>query len=277
MNNKNKNTWNDILEFLNTNPDIKNIPYSNISFNKIINDIENYLPYIYDDIQNATELKSAGLMILCSYSYRRNNRFDSINWVKDIIKLDIISINKKILLSYANSKFICYWALVILLNTNIENNNDLITMYKKYVCDNYPETAMRTLEELLSTNRTEGVLMNDLLNYCKNILDIENRINHIKDFSIPDSRLMAYSKQRQRQIEKINKEAENKSVFMNLVTKTTIKYGARSAHIRSINDSKTLIESNYHHFEYKIEMPRIFLSDPAYYKYCLFETFGRER
>lgn len=267
-----KENWDELTNIVVSNPEIKHLPHNNLSYYNIVNNIQDYLSYIYDDIIKSKKPYSVGLMILNSYSYGDDD-FKEIDWSNGILKYDLNILLKKIALSLASAEFKCNWLLNIILNTSLNINEDFITISKEYICDNYPYTTLRVFESAVNADSNNRFL-GDIIDCCNTIIAAGETINKIKDFSIPHTRRVAYFKNQIKENEKIHKKSEEHSIFLSIFKTTPIKYGVRSAFIQNTDDIKTLSESAFHSINYSTELPRVFTSDPAYYNICLKETFG---
>lgn len=233
---------------------------ANIHF--IINNITEFLPFIYSDIVTAKNIKTLGLSIFRTYSYRHNGDYKKIDWFNGISENKIISIFKKNLVNCEKADFLCYWATFILVNCSADIYNEIKLIYREQICENYPNSTIKIIDSFGDKHQE---VLNKVKVFCQSILDNESRISKIKDFQVPYSRSLAYYSQKLKENKKMNEDAEKGSIFMKLIDKNEIKYGRRHAYI---NKNKEMIESGFQEFYFETEMPRAFSSDPALYNIC---------
>ncbi len=270
---KEKDAWKNIELFVSANPKIKLSDTLNSVSNLIINRIDAFLPNIYQNIEFASNRHSVGLQIIESFAFQRTESICSVNWLHGIDNTNVLNIARKIFVSCINPEFVCYWGAIILQGEVATEHSEYIKLYKELVCENYPMTAQEAIQQNVNEASNNNSELKTLLSFCLQITNERTRISQIKDFLPAHSRLIAYQAEQMKQNAEISKLGESKSVFLNLVSRVTLKYGVRSAFVQSDGNMRTLKESEYAHFELSIEMPRLFISDPLFFYACNKETF----
>lgn len=271
--NKMENAWKNIEIFNSMNPKIKLRDSLDSVFHLILNKIEEFLPNIYQNIELASNRNSVGLQLIESFAFERTEHIRSVNWLVGIETVDILCIARKIFVTCVHPEFVTYWGAVVLQEKIATAHSDYFNLYKEWVCENYPMTAQKVIKQKISDEGFDSRELETLQTFCSQIISERTRISQIRDFSPSQSRLLAYQTEQMKQNAELSKLGESKSIFFNLVSRATLKYGVRSAFVQKQGDIRTLRESEYAHFEFSIEMPRLFISDPLFLYICTKEAF----
>lgn len=271
-----KNAWRNIELFVSVNPKINLSDTLNSVCHLILNRIEEFLPNIYRNIESARNRHSVGLQVIISFAFQRTESIRSVNWLRGIENKNVLYIARKIFVSCINPEFVSYWGAVLLKGKVATERSDYIKLYKELVCENYPMTAQKVMQQNVNEGNYNNHELETLLSFCLHITNERARISQIKDFLPSHSRLIAYQAEQVKQNAELSKLGESKSVFLNLVSRVTLKYGVRSAFVQSDGDIQILKESEYAHFEWSVEMPRLFISDPLFLYACTKEAFLEE-
>lgn len=266
-NNMNEEFFHNISLFLNNNPNIRITEAFHTSSDYIIKNFNIYLPFIYKNISNSKGFNSFGRQLILSYALNNKNRIKAVDWYNGLSGNNILRIAKVVFTLCIESKFNSCWGAILIQN-NIENEcKGFIDLYKSLVCRNYPQTTCKIIENIDDPNKE----LSKLLKYCKEIISTREKICKIKDFSPSAARLQKYQIKQNQNSNKIMKESQSKSIFLSIIGRTTMKYGARPAFLQYNDSIPTLSESEYSEFGLEFEIPRIFISDPIFYQLCIDE------
>ena len=271
--NKTENAWRNIETFDSMNPKFKLRDSLNSVSHLILNKIEEFLPNIYQNIELASNRNSVGLQLIASFAFERTEHIRSVNWLVGIETVNILCIARKIFVTCINPEFVSHWGAVVLQEKITTAHSDYFNLYKELVCENYPMTAQKVIKQKINDEGFDSCELEMLQTFCSQIISERIRISQIRDFSPSQSRLLAYQTEQMKQNAELAKLGESKSIYFNLVSRSTLKYGVRSAFIQNEGDIRKLIESEYAHFEFSIEMPRLFISDPLFLYICTKEAF----
>lgn len=275
--------WLCISEFVssNKNEDIEDLLQSSIY--TILNDIEAFLPYIYDSINNAQSQNSIGFLILEKYAFNhddKDGKFYLTNWCNGLNEDNVLRIAERVFLVCRHARFLSKWSLSIIKSITADISEKYMKLTKELVCDNYPNTFLAEVIKLTGKDKIEdnngynSALYKELENYVKSNKENENSIIINKNFSQSRARMKAYQIEYAKTMARITEEGKKKSVFYDLFKKQSIKYGARSAHVQSQDGTTSIVESDYYEIAYSMELPRIFIADPFLLLARLDDTFN---
>lgn len=246
------------------------------TLHEITKNISKHLPFIYSNILTSSSMHNVGLKVLHDFSFHNDTNYSSIEWSGNIPSENRLNIANKVFLSYIHPKFLLQWGILFAHGLDEEVFPRYHTLYLSLVCENYLHTALEQIPKLSLHNSVQVSLQDIATAYCQKRIDELNSVRQIPDFAPSHARQRLYQIEQHKQIKEIQKKAESKSVFANLITTVHMKYGARSAHLMRDGDNAFLEERNYMTFSMELELPYTALYDPQTYYFNVSQVFRED-
>lgn len=154
----------------------------------------------------------------------------------------------------------------------------------KEVYENYPST-MNEVANYYKTayNEKQVLLSKRVMEAYEWLLDERKKGYEIKDLQPSKERQYIYHKAQREKNKQIHKNADKKSLFAQLFSKCTLKYGVRSAYVvNRRKDEKSYQVNPYVQYQYQVEIPATYVKDPvnfeltrkAYLKEVIHDAIG---
>ena len=187
-----------------------------------------------------------------------------------------VDIANKVFLSCIHPKFLLQWGILFANGLNEEVFPRYEKLYVSLVCENYLHTALEQIPKLSLHNPIQVSLQKTATAFCQKRIDELKSVRKIPDFAPSHTRQRLYQIEQHKQTKEIQKKAESKSIFADLITTVHMKYGARSAHLMHDGDNTFLEERNYMTFSMELELPYTALYDPQTYYFNVNQVFRED-
>lgn len=175
----------------------------------------------------------------------------------------LIKIIRGILFFTINTEKMC--TLIYESLNGVELTADFMKMCMEDIYSNYPGTFIKISKRYTeSANEKQRYLADTLLQYdAKQRIKIEEGYNNT-ELRPSDQRMRVYHKAQVEQNNKINVEANNKSLFTRFFPSRTMKYGKRHAFVQAAQNGKYVFQvSNYVTHKVEMELPRESVNNPV--------------
>ena len=243
---------------------------------EIVKNISKHLPFIYGNILSSSSMHNVGLKVLQDLSFHDDNDYSSIEWSGNMPSEKRLNIANKVFLSCIHPKFLLQWGILFAHGLDEEVFPRYNQLYISLVCENYLHTALEQIPKLALHNPVQVSLQETAIAYCQKRIDELKSVRQIPDFAPSHARQRLYQIEQHKQTKEIQKKAESKSIFADLITTVHMKYGARSAHLMSDGDNAFLEERNYMTFSMELELPYTALYDPQTYYFNVSQVFRED-
>lgn len=176
----------------------------------------------------------------------------------------LIRILKATLYCSINNSKICNIAFQ-LLNFLNEAPDKYIAFCMDDVYRNYPGTMFEVSKQYTTAERDSQVQLAELVAKAHGKMLYERELcSKINDLQSSWEHQYIYRRALQEQNKQINKKANEQSVFANIFSSRTLKYGARGAHIIQGDKGEKLYQSApYQCFKQEMELPGLYVDDPV--------------
>lgn len=176
----------------------------------------------------------------------------------------MVHLMKGILYYAVDNKAICYMAFR-LLEFSSESGSLYIEFCMKEVFENYPATMCEAAEHYKESEEEKQRCLADNVIKRQEFLRSERSLSYnIKDLQPSHERQYIYHRAQMEQNRRINKSANEQSVFAQLFSTKTMKYGERNAHVMTgRKDEKIYQVTPYMRHEYQVELPSVYVEDPV--------------
>lgn len=243
---------------------------------EITKNISEHLPFIYGNILSSSSMHNVGLKVLQNLSFHSGNDYSSIEWSGHMPSERRVDIANKVFLSCIHPKFLLQWGILFAHGMNEEVFPRYQKLYISLVCENYLHTALEQIPKLPLHNPIQVSLQEAAIAYCQKRIDELKSVRQIPDFVPSHARQRLYQIEQHKQTKEIQKKAESKSIFADLITTVHMKYGARSAHLMHDGENAFLEERNYMTFSMELELPYTALYDPQTYYFNVSQVFRED-
>ena len=270
---KSEDAWVCMAEVLNKNKDCDLAKIFNSTVDVIFDELENFLPMIYEDILAASSNDSIGFKILSSYWNNRKDEFDSVNWMKGLTDASVLIIAKKIIVSCFFAEFVVKWFIHILENKKEEHDIALYEVFEFWVCRNYPVTVSREIKKYFEEKECDNEILQKIAEMNNNLLKKQEEILYMSDFAPNHSRAVKFQIEKEKVLKMSVKKAEELSPFLKLAAKVPIKYGARFATLHKDEAKYIVHESEYMVNQFIFETPVLFEEDQLFFNCCYNDAF----
>lgn len=176
----------------------------------------------------------------------------------------MIQLMKAIFYYWADSKRVCDMAFQ-LLNFSNDSNELYTTFCMEEIFKNYPATMYETAKQYDNSGPDLYLHLSKLVieKYDRQLSD-KQRSYQINDLRPSQEHDYIYRKAIIEQNRRINKQAEEESVFRQLFKTRMLKYGVRSAFIvKGRKNEKFYQVHPYARIEHKVELPMQYICDPV--------------
>ena len=184
----------------------------------------------------------------------------------DISNTQMIKIMKAILYYGFDCQKTCTMAFQF-LKFSQESNEKYVDFCIKGIYGNYPATMHKVAEQYRTSSIvTQVYLAETVIKAYECSCEEQKQSYNIKDLQPSREHQHIYRMAQLEENRRITKSANVRSVFANLCTKRTMKYGVRSAYVIERKDQKSYQVSPYQSFKYQVELPANYVNDPVSYE-----------
>ena len=167
-----------------------------------------------------------------------------------------------------NAEMVCSLAIKLLEGCTMLRDKYVLFCLDE-VCENYWGVSKTAANEYCDPNELQQQLIRQINEHVDMMQDKHSRLVAIKDFQPSTQRAYRYQVYQHNQMQELMKDAEKKSVFFNLVSRQTTKYGKRHSFIHSDEEGKMYYEERpFAHFDNSFALPGKYMKDPLYH-FCL--------
>lgn len=167
-----------------------------------------------------------------------------------------------------NVEMVCSLAIKLLEGCTVLRD-EYVSFCLDEVCGNYWGVSKTAANNYCDPNELQQQLIRQINEHVDMMQDKYSQLVVIKDFQPSTQRAYRYQVYQQNQMQELIKDAEKKSVFLNLVSRQTTKYGKRHSMIRSDEEGKVYYEERpFAHFDSSYVLPGKYMKDP-FYHFCL--------
>lgn len=205
-----------------------------------------------------------GLGLLMNMGDLETLRTETNIATKEFTVAQMIRLMKAILYYGFDNKKVCHMSFQFL-----EFSNNCDDQYIKFCMDevygNYPATMYELAPKYRGSKlKTQAYLADMIIETYEQSLDEQNQGYKIKDLQPSQEHQHIYCRAQLEENRRINKRVKEESVLESLFDRKTLKYGVRSAHVvTGTKNQKFYQVTPFQHFEYKVELPAIYIKDPV--------------
>lgn len=195
----------------------------------------------------------------------RNGRDDAnFSFTVTFDDTQMLRLMKGILYYIADSKRICHMAFQ-LLEFSGKSRDIYMKFCMKEVYENYPATMYEVAENYKSVeDEKQGYVARQVIEMHERLLNERESSYRIRDLQISKEHQYIYHRAVQEQNRMINKQANEKSVFAQFFSRSTLKYGMRNAYVTiGRKDEKFYQVNPYVQHGYRVEIPTVYVNDPV--------------
>lgn len=176
----------------------------------------------------------------------------------------MVRLMKGVLYYASDNKKICHTAFQLLMFSSA-NCDAYMKLCLEEVFENYPETMYEIGEKYkMGKDEQQANLSNKIIKRYEQMSEERNQSYKIKDLNPSREHQYIYHKAQMEQNHRINKMANEASVFAKLFPSRIMKYGKRNAHIVIGKKNEKFYQVNpYMEHKYQVELPTMYINDPV--------------
>ena len=177
----------------------------------------------------------------------------------------MIQLSKAILYFSIDTKKTCHIAFQLLELSNDGSNEQYIEFCLEEIFENYPATMYKVAKQYTATAEgSQMVLSRKVIHTYEQRSADRKHCYEVKDLRTSEEHNYIYRKALAERNKKIQKQANEQSLFATLFTSQYLKYGVRNVHVMIGRKEEMIFQvSPYAHIQHEVELPTLYIRDPV--------------